>query len=60
MNFYRIMSIDSVFLSYSLFPDMMRSARKSMLGKRKNIPQPIPIQPPVSTVKRHLGMGKEQ
>jgi len=54
------MTIDSVFLSHSLFPDMVRSARKSMLGKRKNIPRPIPIQPPVSTVKHHLGMGKEQ
>jgi hypothetical protein len=39
---------------------MVRSARKSMLGKRKNIPQPIPIQPPVSTVKHDVGMGKEQ
>jgi hypothetical protein len=52
------MTIDAVF--FSLSSDMVRSARKSMLGKRKNIPQPIPIQPPVSTIKQHLGMGKEQ
>jgi hypothetical protein len=60
MNVCRIMIIDSVFLCHTHFPDMVRSARKSMLGKRKNIPRPIPIQPPVSTVKHHLGMGKEQ
>jgi hypothetical protein len=54
------MIIDSVFFSHFLSPDMVRSARRSMLGKRKNIPRPIPIQPPVSTVKHHLGMGKEQ
>jgi hypothetical protein len=60
MNLCRIMIIDSVFLSHFLFPDMARSARKSMLGKRKNIPQPIPIQPQVSTVKHDLGVGKEQ
>jgi hypothetical protein len=33
--------------------------RKSMLGKRKNIPQPVPILPSVSTRKRGLGTGKE-
>ncbi|PNF28703.1 hypothetical protein B7P43_G07862 [Cryptotermes secundus] len=31
--------------------------RKSMLGKRKNIPQPVPILPPISTRKRGLGAG---
>jgi hypothetical protein len=38
----------------------MMSARKSMLGKRKNIPRPIRIQPPISTINDRLGTGKEQ
>jgi len=36
------------------------SARKSNLGKRKNIPRPIPIQSQISTVHDRLGTGKEQ
>jgi len=34
-------------------------SRKSTLGKRKNIARPIPIQPPISTIKHRLGTGKE-
>lgn len=30
-----------------------------MLGKRRNIPQPIPIQPPISTINGRLGTGKK-
>jgi hypothetical protein len=33
--------------------------RKSMLGKRKNIPQPVPFLHPVSARRRGLGTGKE-
>jgi hypothetical protein len=48
------MTIDSVLIS------VMMSARKNNLGKRKNIPRPIPLQPQISTVHDRLGTGKEK
>jgi hypothetical protein len=39
--------------------EIIMPARKSMLGKRKHIPRPTPVQPPVSAIKRRLGTGKK-
>lgn len=54
MNLCRIMTFDSVIIS------VLMSARKSNLGKRKNIPRPIPIQSQISAVHDRLGTGKDQ
>jgi hypothetical protein len=54
MNLCRIMTFDSVVIS------VLMSSRKSNLGKRKNIPRPIPMQPQISTEHDRLGTGKEQ
>jgi hypothetical protein len=47
------------YYNFFLCRETVMRPRKSMLGKRKNIPQPVPVLPPVSTRKRGLGTGKE-